>query len=69
MQKQLEITDGERVVYSLNVEDLQTVANEELSRDLTEEEIKIVEENLGDYISWYQAIYLAITEMLPAEEG
>ena len=66
METQLAITNRERLVYSLNVEDLQTVANEELSRDLTEEEIRIVEENLGDYISWYQAIYLTITDMLHA---
>ncbi len=68
MEQKLEIADPERIVYSLNVEDLQTVANDEISRDLTEEEIKIVEENVGDYITWYQAISLAITDMLDKRE-
>ena len=66
MKTQPAIANRERLVYSLNVEDLQTVANEELSRDLTEEEIRIVEKNLGDYISWHQAIYFAITDILHA---
>jgi len=68
MEQKLAIADPERIVYSLNVEDLQTVANDELSRDLTEEEIEIVEENLGDFISWYQAISLAIDYMLHKRE-
>jgi len=68
MERELAITDPERIVYSLNVEDLQTVANEEISRELTEDEIRIVEENVGDYIAWYQAISLAITDMLHEHE-
>ena len=68
MERKLEITDPERIIYSLNVEDLQTVANDEILRDLTEEEIKMVEENVGDYISWYQAISLAISDMLHERE-
>ena len=68
MEQKLAIADPERIIYSLNVEDLQTVANDELLRDLTEEEIEIVEENLGDFISWYQAISLAIDYMLHKQE-
>ena len=68
MEQKLAITDPERIIYSLNVEDLQTVANDEISRDLTEEEIKIVEESVADYITWYQAISLAIADMLDKQE-
>lgn len=64
MTQELKIIDTSRIVYSLNVEDLQHVANEELKRDLTEEEIKRVEDKLGDYISWYEAISLAIEDMV-----
>jgi type II restriction endonuclease TdeIII len=39
-----------KIAYSINVEDLQTVAEQELRRELTDEEIKIVEERIGDYI-------------------
>ncbi len=53
----------DRVVYSINVEDLQNVAKQELARELTDEEIKIVEERLGDYIDWYGAIALTLSEL------
>lgn len=64
MTQELKIIDTSRIVYSLNVKNLQHVANEELKRDLTEEEIKRVEDKLGDYISWYEAISLAIEDMV-----
>lgn len=38
----------EKIIYHLTVEDLQNVANDELSRDLTEEEIKLLEDKIGD---------------------
>ena len=68
MTQELKITDKARIVYSLNVEDLQHVANEELERELTEGEIKHVEEKLGDYISWYEAISLAIGDIVDDTE-
>lgn len=47
---------NERIVYSLNVADIQEVANDFLERDLTEEEVVLVEDSLSDYIDWFQAI-------------
>ena len=58
------IKQEERTIYSLEVADLQTVANEELGRNLTEKEIKLVEEEVGGYIDWYTAIHLAIIEVI-----
>ncbi|MGA2622969.1 MAG: hypothetical protein ABSF91_03870 [Bacteroidota bacterium] len=52
----------ERIVYSLNVEDIQTVANQELGRDLTLKEIEVVERELGDYIPWFDIISDLITK-------
>lgn len=52
--------DLDKIIYQLTVEDLQTVAREELDRDLTETEIKLLEEKIGDYIDWYNAIHDAI---------
>jgi hypothetical protein len=43
---------------------LQTVAEQELERELTDEEIKIVEERLGDYVDWYGAIALTLGEVI-----
>ena len=45
--------DREKIIYSINIEDIQNVADQELVRELTENELKIVENKLGDYIDWY----------------
>lgn len=46
--------------YSLNIEDIQNVAEQELERKLTEKELRLVEGKVGDYINWYEAILHAI---------
>ena len=51
----------EHVVYSINVEDIQTVAVEEYGRVLSEAEVEVIEDNLGDYIKWYDLIDIAIS--------
>ena len=53
-----------KVIYSINVEDLQTVAEQELERELANDEIEIVEKRLGDYIDWYGAIALTLNEVI-----
>ncbi|MFQ3599464.1 MAG: hypothetical protein SNJ55_10430 [Chloroherpetonaceae bacterium] len=57
----METQNLEKIIYQLTVEDLQNVANEELNRDLTEEEIKLLEDKIGDYIDWYEIISSAIS--------
>ncbi|HEX3561127.1 MAG TPA: hypothetical protein VHU19_18180 [Pyrinomonadaceae bacterium] len=52
--------DNKRIVYSLNVADIQNVASEEFGRILTADEVEIVEKNLGDYIKWYDIIEMVI---------
>jgi len=54
----------EKIIYSINVEDRQNVADQELSRELTEDELKILENKLGDYIDWYGSIATAIYDMI-----
>ena len=54
----------DRIIYSINVEDLQTVAGQELERELTNEEIERVEKRLGDYIDWYGAIASTLNEVI-----
>lgn len=49
-----------KIIYSINIEDVQNVAEEELGRKLTKKELKIIEDKLGDYIDWYSAIDTAI---------
>ncbi|WAC06436.1 MAG: hypothetical protein OS130_09205 [Thermodesulfobacteriota bacterium] len=59
--------DNERIVYSINVSDIQQVANEVLDRDLTKKEIRLVENSIGDNIDWFQAIEDAILKNITQE--
>jgi len=49
-----------KIIYSINIEDVQNVAEEEFERELSKEELKIVEDNIGDYIDWHGAIEMTI---------
>lgn len=53
-------TTSDDTVYKLSIADLQHVAMEVLERQLTREEIAAVENAVGDYIDWFQAIENAI---------
>lgn len=53
---------NDRIIYSINVIDIQDVANQVLERDLTKEEIALVEESVGGYLDWFQAIEISIHE-------
>lgn len=54
--------DNQRVVYSINVEDVQTVAIKEIGRPLDEDEIEIIADKLGDTIEWYDEVANAIRQ-------
>jgi hypothetical protein len=58
----MQIQDLDKIIYQLTVEDLQNVANDELDRDLTEEEIRLLEDKIGDDIDWYGIISNAIIQ-------
>lgn len=46
----------EKIIYQITTEDVQNVANAELERELTPDELKIVSDKIGDYINWYDII-------------
>ena len=50
----------ERVVYYMNVEDVQTVANECLNRSLSDDEIEMIEDAIAERVDWFAAIEDAI---------
>jgi hypothetical protein len=52
----------DRIVYSINVADIQEVANQLLERRLTEEELALVERAVDEYIDWSQAIENSIRD-------
>ncbi len=56
--------NNEMIVYSINVEDLQTVAEQELSRELSPKELEILADKIGGYINWHGAITAAIEDHL-----
>jgi len=49
-----------KIFYSLNIKDIQTVAVDTLERKLTDEEIKEILDPIADRIAWYDAIQDAI---------
>jgi len=51
-----------RRIYELTTEDVQTVALEELGRELTFSEIKSLEDTIAEKINWYEAIADSIAE-------
>ena len=53
---------NEKIVYSINIADIQEVANQVLELDLTTEEVTLVEDSIGDYLDWFQAIENSINE-------
>jgi RNA-binding protein YhbY len=48
------------IIYSLNASDVQTVALQEIERELSEKEIIKIEEVIASNIDWYDAIANAI---------
>ena len=54
---------NDRIIYSINVKDIQAVAIEEIRRQLTTDEIKKVERKIGDYIDWYGAVEMTIDNL------
>jgi hypothetical protein len=52
------------IIYGINVEDVQKVANDVLERDLTDKEITLIENSVGNHIDWFQAIENAIQEQI-----
>lgn len=57
--------NNDYILYSINVEDAQDVANETIDRDLTDSEIKKVEEKLGDYLpNWFDLLEMAINDVV-----
>jgi nucleoside-triphosphatase THEP1 len=70
--REVDMKNSERIVYSINVEDIQEVAREVLERKLTKREILLIEDSIGDYINWFDAIEFAIKkhiEIRPEHDG
>ncbi len=51
---------NKKIIYSINIEDVQTVAQQEIERNLTLDEISKLEDSITENIDWYGAIADAI---------
>ena len=47
---------SQKIIYSICVADVQTVAEEEIGRKLTREEIDSIRDSIADNIDWFEAI-------------
>lgn len=56
-----------KIIYSLNEEDIQTVALQELERKLSPEEIKKVIPVIEQKINWYESIADSINENIESK--
>ncbi|MCH7657585.1 MAG: hypothetical protein IIB05_04630 [Bacteroidetes bacterium] len=56
------------IIYSLCIEDVQTVAEQEIERELTIKEIHQIKDAITVKINWYDAIADAIHQNFKAEE-
>jgi hypothetical protein len=57
-----------KIFYSLSIEDIQTVAQQEFDRTLTKQEIDLVVEDIPDRINWYESISDVLNEKLSKHE-
>ncbi|KKO20881.1 MAG: hypothetical protein BROFUL_00388 [Candidatus Brocadia fulgida] len=56
--------DPEKIIYSINIDDIQNVAEQELERKLTAKELRLVEGKVGDYINWYEASLMQLMQQI-----
>ncbi len=55
---------NKKIIYSLTVEDIQTVAAQELERKLSSDEIQELVETIAEKVNWYDAIADSIYEKM-----
>lgn len=60
--------EDDKIIYSINIEDVQNVALQEMGRILTSNELEIVEDKIGEQIDWFEAIASVISEYIGQQE-
>ena len=58
----------EEIIYSLNITDIQTVAEQEIERELTNNEIEKIKDSIAEKIDWYGAIADSISEKIEVDD-
>jgi hypothetical protein len=62
------MTMANKILYAINVDDVQQVARQELGRELTTEEITEVENHIGDQLDWFGAIATVLEQRIAPHE-
>jgi hypothetical protein len=57
------------IIYYLNIQDVQTVALDELDRKLSLEEIEAIKERIANNIDWYDSIAEAVNHFYGKNAG
>jgi len=57
-----------KIIYSLSIEDIQTVAEDAIDRELNASELKRIVEKLPDYIPWFDCIESALLDIVKTPE-
>jgi len=58
-----------KIIYQLTVKDVQNVAEQELGRKLSIQEIDLLRDRIADRISWFDAIAESIDELIVGHES
>ena len=53
----------DQIVYSIKASEVKQVAEEELNRKLTDEEMKQITGRIGDYINWREAVSFTLSDI------
>jgi hypothetical protein len=56
-----------KIIYSLTIEDIQTVALQEIERNLSSKEIEKIKDSITEKINWYDAIADSINENIKSK--
>ena len=59
----------DKVIYYITVSDIQEVADQELERELSLEEIELIRDRIAEKIPWYDAIAESIDELIVRREA
>jgi hypothetical protein len=61
-------SNNKKIIYSLNIDDIQNVAQQDLERELTPAEIQLVIEKIKAKMPWFDIISDSISEVLNVKE-
>ena len=54
----------DKIIYAIVLADIQEVANQELERELSLEEVELIRDRIAEKIHWYDAIAESIDELI-----